>query len=275
MASLAVGLRFYYALITLAALCSTRVPHLRHWARFGKMRFGAGAHGGAEPHLMRRLDVTVPKRYFAHFYALGALWNGALLGTCAARGSAWACAGGLGVDAALCLALAELHLLRRLYECVSLEQRRGSRMHVLSYALGLSYYAALPLALLCGGGGGVGNGSILRRAAGGALFAWGSWHQHRCHAALASLRMTADAPRYRVPRGGWFEVCSCAHYTAEMVLYVGLVIVHGAREPTVWMLLLWVVVGLSVNGARSHDWYLRTFGAAYPQGRFAVLPGVL
>lgn len=51
--------------------------------------------------------------------------------------------------ALLALALFQVHLVRRLLETTLLMRYpRGAKMHVVAYAFGLSYYAAVPLSLL-------------------------------------------------------------------------------------------------------------------------------
>lgn len=68
-------------------------------------------------------------------------------------------------------------------------------------------------------------------AGGFAIFLLGSLQQARCHSILRSLRLQGShvtgAQRYGVPRGGWFESVSSAHYLAEIVLYAGLLVTSG------------------------------------------------
>ena len=53
---------------------------------------------------------------------------------------------------------------------------------------------------------------------GAAIFAFGSVHQAKCHRILAELKASCrlmragNRRRYGIPRGSWFEFCSCAHY---------------------------------------------------------------
>ena len=89
---------------------------------------------------------TVPQRWFAHFYAVGAAWNAAV---------AWLSLGAPGVAAlpaaqraaaALALALLQGHLLRRLVETLGLlHYPPGARMHGIAYLFGLRWAAAVVL----------------------------------------------------------------------------------------------------------------------------------
>ena len=85
-----------------------------------------------------RAAWTVPHAWFAHFYVLAALWTGVVL----ARALA------LDPGGALALALFHAHVLRRLLEFALVHRpRRGSRMHVVGYLVGLAYYLLAPLTL--------------------------------------------------------------------------------------------------------------------------------
>lgn len=41
--------------------------------------------------------------------------------------------------------------------------------------------------------------------------------------------------------GGLFELVSCPHYLAEIVIYAGLGLLIGAQRPLAWLILAWVV----------------------------------
>jgi hypothetical protein len=51
----------------------------------------------------------------------------------------------------------------------------------------------------------------------------------------------AVAGGYRLPRGGAFELVSCPHYLAEIVIYAGLALVAGRGRLLPWLVLAWVV----------------------------------
>lgn len=289
-------LRGYYALISLAAFASTCVPFLRRWARFGKLHHVAEREQAAH-WLTSLLDVRVPKRCFLHFYVLGCSACAVALvlsahanSACRALSHFFSVAAPVAgapaeTDTLLCLALLLIHTIRRLYECAFVERPAGE-MHILAYALGLSYYALLPAAAIaeCSALGlEAGSAAVLaahaRRLCATCAYAWASLHQHRCHRILAELRAhaprahTRDTPaEYRVPFGDWFVHVSCPHYLAEVLIYASLLIAK-PKDRTLSALLAWVVVGHAINAHRAHAWYRATF-AHYPRCRRALIPCV-
>ena len=44
-----------------------------------------------------------------------------------------------------------------------------------------------------------------------------------------------------MPRGGAFELVSCPHYLAEIVIYAGLALVAGRGQLLPWLVVTWVV----------------------------------
>ena len=59
--------------------------------------------------------------------------------------------------------------------------------------------------------------------------------------ASAGADAAAEQSGYVVPRGGAFELVSCPHYLAEIVIYGGLALVAGRGQPLPWLVLTWVV----------------------------------
>lgn len=59
--------------------------------------------------------------------------------------------------------------------------------------------------------------------------------------APASADVAAEQSGYVVPRGGAFELVSCPHYLAEIVIYAGLALVAGRGQLLLWLVLTWVV----------------------------------
>ena len=104
-----------------------------------------------------------------------------------------------------------------------------------------------------------------------ALFFTGMIINLRSDGILRRLR-EGDEPAYKIPRGGMFELVSCANYLGEVVEWTG------------WAVLTWSVAGLTfalwtaanlVPRARAHhEWYRRTF-PDYPANRKAIIPYIL
>ncbi|KAF9622227.1 hypothetical protein IFM89_030269 [Coptis chinensis] len=80
---------------------------------------------------------------------------------------------------------------------------------------------------------------------GAAICIWGWIHQHSCHVILGSLREHKEqTDGYVIPHGDWFEIVSCPHYLAEIVIYAGLLVASGGSDPTIWLLFGFVVAPL-------------------------------
>mmetsp|Transcript_18790 Transcript_18790/g.35797 ORF Transcript_18790/g.35797 Transcript_18790/m.35797 type:complete len:201 (-) Transcript_18790:274-876(-) len=196
------------------------------------------------------------------------------------------------------------HALRRLGECIWVFNfRKAATMHIGGYLLGISYYTFAPLSFLLGARAASSTAdpsAMLPRfvlswwkLAGVAVFAYGSMHQHICHRILGGLRngpaLRNQGTSYHVPRGDWFDSISCAHYTAEVVLYVGLVMAaypsspnysHDSpvlcRSASYLPLAVWlaVVANLGFSASLVHRWYIDNF-PEYPKQRNAFIPWVI
>ena len=275
------------------------------WVRDGdggrRRRRRRRGQGGIVGVMMSVVMTRVPHRWFQHFYVVGVCANAWTVSSAAKR------ARGRAEDAYVVYALVlfQVHLCRRLYESVFVSVYSScARMHVAAYVLGLAYYACASrswASALGGGGGGAVVTPVVPHLASAALavcgtvlFIIGNVNQHRCHVILANLRRgkrSRDAPSvrsYAIPRGGWFERFSCAHYTAEIVLYVGLLLIvvpshvyittrgdyvdtfRNIRAPI--LLVCAVVANLAVAARAHHEWYLANFPSTYPSHRTALFP---
>ncbi|KAJ9185324.1 hypothetical protein P3X46_004970 [Hevea brasiliensis] len=100
------------------------------------------------------------------------------------------------------------------------------------------------------------------------VFLWGMWINIWSDRVLVGLRREGGG--YKVPRGGCFELVSCANYFGEIVEWLG------------WSVMTWSWVGfgfflytcanLMPRALANHNWYLDKFGEDYPKGRKAVIP---
>ena len=85
-------------------------------------------------------DWTVPQRWFAHFYALGAAWNAVVAYLLLASPFYTALPAAQQAGAVLALGLLQLHLCRRLVETVGLlTYPPAARMHGIAYVFGIRY----------------------------------------------------------------------------------------------------------------------------------------
>ncbi|KAK4747766.1 hypothetical protein SAY87_014352 [Trapa incisa] len=203
------------------------------------------------------------------------------------------------------LLLMEIHVLRRLYEAIYVfNYSPSARMHIFGYLVGILYYLAAPLSL-CSNFAlsiykfsasqvsellvrgilqmpaseinfwGITNPLLklqLHQWIGGALLLWGWIHQLRCHAILGSLRKHPEqSHEYVIPHGDWFEIVSCPHYLAEIVIYAGLVVASGGTDLTILLLFGFVVANLAFAATETHEWYRQKFDN-YPRNRKADPP---
>jgi len=77
-----------------------------------------------------------------------------------------------------------------------------------------------------------------------------------------------------LPRGGWFELVSCPHYLAELLIYVGLSLAVGGLSLTWWLVVLYVLFNQGLAAQLCHDLYASKY-EAYPRHRKAFIPFVL
>ena len=123
-----------------------------------------------------------------------------------------------GIHTVLPCILFQIQLSRRVIESLLITKHSDSMMHCLHLMFGLVYYPGLSVSITVGTGGITQTLAVVSVI----VFTWGSWHQFRCHKILADLR--SSETMYGIPRGDWFEYVSSPHYTAEMVLYVGILL---------------------------------------------------
>ncbi|KAL9311530.1 unnamed protein product [Arabidopsis thaliana] len=203
------------------------------------------------------------------------------------------------------LLLMEIHVLRRVIESFYVfKYSTSARMHILAYVGALFYYVAAPLSLcsniapevarfvgsqvaefIASGKSHSHDFNLLLSISplmklgllqwiGGAIFLWGWIHQRRCHAILGSLReYPSQAKEYIIPYGDWFEMVSCPHFLAEIVLYLGLLISSGGTDISIWLLFGFVAANLTYAAGETHRWYLQKF-ENYPASRHAIFPHV-
>ncbi|RMZ53565.1 hypothetical protein APUTEX25_003387 [Auxenochlorella protothecoides] len=198
----------------------------------------------------------------------------------------------------LALCLLEVHLVRRYLETVLIMQYPpNARMHGIAYLYGISYYLVVPATLvplallqrladgglesLLGRGAMMGalpsalEATLARLSAlqwlGVLAFVAGNLLQLHSHRLLANLSRGTQSGTYRIPRGGLFELVSCPHYLAEIVIYSGLGLLIGAQRPLAWLILAWVAANLVLAAGMTQAWYRRRF-PSYPSRRKALFP---
>ncbi|KAF9123476.1 Steroid 5 alpha-reductase 3 [Mortierella sp. 14UC] len=195
-----------------------------------------------------------------------------------------------------------LQVIRRWYESWFVERPSvDAKMHVAHYIVGITFYSAMAPTTWIDAyeawlrqGGAISpvntttpspmdsmlfglNGQCLL---GLILFIWGSYHQYNCHVILANLRpkpsrnagdKSKEKPAYRVPFGDWFQYMVAPHYSAEMVIYLGLYLMgssspltaSSSTAPTLLCAWIWVIFNLGILARETDQWYRARFGDRY------------
>lgn len=201
----------------------------------------------------------VAKDKFTHFYAIGTVL---MLINCLLQPSP------------LKLTLLTVQLARRWWESVRMRRSgQASKMHLMHYLLGISYYLVLALGLsVVGQQPKVGPSMV----AGISLICLASIVQNRVHWYLYGLRSRKgkdDSKVYqKIPQSGLFfyRWILCPHYLAEIIVYFGVWLADGS-----WLMalnLVFVTLNLSVTAYYTKKWYI---GTIEPTKRSALIPGVL
>uniref|UniRef100_UPI0037E83784 polyprenal reductase n=1 Tax=Semicossyphus pulcher TaxID=241346 RepID=UPI0037E83784 len=264
------------------------------------IRYGKTKHSRQRDDWLHVFDI--PKRWFWHFYAISTCWNGFLLflylNFTFQHQSYPSWLTGLldtltGVPSSdsqvpqLSTLLAQLllffHSLRRLQECLFVSVFSDGVMHLVQYVFGLVYYVMMGLTVLGSDRLGKGAGPLLPQldwfhVVGSALFIMASLKQHQCMILLAGLRTgksgSVETLAHRVPEGGWFELVSCPHYFAELLLYVALNLIFGCLSHTWWIVFLYVFCSQGLEAQLSHEYYKSKY-KSYPKNRKAFIPFVM
>uniref|UniRef100_A0A6J0TIV0 Polyprenal reductase n=1 Tax=Pogona vitticeps TaxID=103695 RepID=A0A6J0TIV0_9SAUR len=270
--------------------------------RYGKTKGGCGER----PAWLKTFDV--PKRWFYHFYILSVLWNGFLLqsliqslflswpftiwlqnlldildGTWQNQNMDAHITGhdSETMSALLVCLFIWLNSCRRLWECLYISVFSGGAIHIVQYCFGHCYYVLLGLTVMCQVPTEVreGKGSRLTiswyHILGLLMFIWASVHQHRCHVILANLRKTKSGKvvnmDHRIPFGDWFEMVSCPHYFAELLIYISMAVTFGLKNFSWWLVVMYVFFNQAVSAVLCHEYYQSNF-KHYPTCRKAYIP---
>ncbi|CAD6196455.1 unnamed protein product [Caenorhabditis auriculariae] len=253
-----------------------------------------------QPPLVRA--ISVPKRWFTHFYIVGVvttvLW---LQFLCAiytqtvipsptltyylsmltnlhiAKHLSW-------TTGCVALTLVLMHVLRRCYETLFVCIYSDSTMNVFHYILGLAHYIILPLSIVCEMRGVVTRNpsdfhfdiSELSRTQwlGIMLFVVCNLQQNKLATRIADTRR---GPRglvrsyaHGICVGGWFNYVSCPHFLFEIAIYLTLWMVVGSGYAFKFI-VFFVIVNQFFAAEITHRWYKKTFDN-YPEKRKALIP---
>ncbi|KAG7263231.1 hypothetical protein CRUP_036237 [Coryphaenoides rupestris] len=295
---LALGFLLAFLIHKVSPRLPTKLEQSRLYVFFQDLlRYGKTKHCTRDSWL-RIFDV--PKRWFWHFYAVSVVWNGLLLFLALQHqpypqwltyilgvlcGVQWDESQAPQLSTLLVQLLLWIHSVRRLLECLFVSVYSEGVLHLAQYMFGMGYYVILGLTVLCSNhfNDAKGVDSLFRQLdlghlSGTALFICASLLQHTSLVTLARLRTgssgTVKTFDHGVPRGGWFEMVSCPHYFAELLIYVSLSMVFGGLSLTWWTVVSYVLFNQALAAQLCQEFYMRKF-ECYPRHRYAFIPFVL
>lgn len=231
----------------------------------------------------------VPHSWFIHFYVLSVLssifWalqfvtQGPVLNAVTRAQARHATASMTVNQVFLAWLLMFMQGARRLYEYLTIIKPSASRMWVVHWLLGTSYYFCMGISVWIEGAESIlatGPQSLrptrpsLREVVGVSLFIFAWTMQHRCQRYLSGLQ------KYSLPDVGMFRHFVCPHYTCECLLYLSLAVVAAPEgrlyNQTLACGVLFVSVNLGVTAGGTRKWYADKFGADKIESRWNMIP---
>jgi hypothetical protein len=103
------------------------------------------------------------------------------------------------------------------------------------------------------------------------LFAVGALIHHHSDHVLRNLRRPGETG-YFIPHGGAYQWVSCPNYLGELLQWTGFALAAGTSAA--WVFVFFTFCNLAPRARTHHSWYRETF-PDYPQGRKAMIPGLL
>ncbi|KAI0180452.1 hypothetical protein GGR52DRAFT_245069 [Hypoxylon sp. FL1284] len=175
--------------------------------------------------------------------------------------------------------LMSLQGARRLYEYSFVLRPSSSKMWIIHWLLGMSFYFCTSVSIWIEGSSSIQSPDRRTFAAAapsfkvifGALAFLVSWSmQYRCHCYLSGLK------KYSLPEKGLFRYLVCPHYTCECALYLALAIVAAPKgqlcNKTLICALLFVAANLGVTANGTKKWYDEKFGRDVVRRRWRMIP---
>ncbi|GIY32509.1 polyprenol reductase [Caerostris extrusa] len=253
-----------------------------------------------EDSIAKRFEI--PKRWFSHFYVFAVLYFTIITGGVLCKYFAGLSSHCFVYLLNLCSSsnrlvtvkpesvvilsiLLFLQVCRRCYECFFVSVYSDSKMNVMHYIVGFTFYFGVGLSLIHDAPGFErvhdytanyisGQWLSFSHFLGVVLFFFAFHLQFESHKILASLRTTGNkvtSTGHHLPASGFFEYVSCPHYFAEILIYVSGCIILSGKSYTWWLVCLWTVCNQLLTGIMCHKWYKKTF-KNYPVQRKAVIP---
>ncbi|KAK9248820.1 hypothetical protein V1506DRAFT_551207 [Lipomyces tetrasporus] len=301
---------------TTAVLLSRFVPRLRYLLQYGKTlkSITPAAYyspasksliGSALDAILKPLIITVPKRWFTHFYILGLSMSAAscvMLYLChtstvtvpfrclvymdglLAKRLAWLLAADhslfvnvVDVNVSYTRAMAATIIVtvqcsRRLFECIFVEKlSKTARMRVGHYIVGLLVYVATTCASWSDAlestlAGGNDSDTVPKIAV--IIYLLAAFAQYTAHDQLARLKKYSPPPSTML-----FKYLICPHYLAEVAIYWAVAWICGFTSANV-SVLVWTAVNLGASAEQSRKFYVEKFGESVVEGKWNLIPFV-
>lgn len=220
-------------------------------------------------------ELVVSKSWFAHMYMMSLLWCSIFLSLEVIGGSDhnnyYALLEGRPSCRLVVIVIFAMHSMRRYLESIYTFRYGQAKMHVLGYLVGLVYYILVPWTLFNESDEMAFEFKGVRNMIGLTLFFGGNFMQNRFHRYLGSskeesvgldldLRRSARQKKYKYPTGFGFDHVYCPHYTAEVIIYVGLnLLLHSSLAMK--CIQLFVMANLSITANKNYVWYHDNFPA--------------
>ncbi|CAI2354413.1 unnamed protein product [Caenorhabditis sp. 36 PRJEB53466] len=248
--------------------------------------------------------ISVPKKWFKHFYALGLLTLSVCLHSfysllhnpnylppvvyqlLATLTRSYSIPPISPSTALLALVLITFHVARRLYETLFVSVYSDSRMNLFHYVVGIVHYVVLPFSILCETQGFATKAARFQISTTeielsqwlAAVIFWAcNWKQHQLAEQIANTRKGPHGLirnyAYGICFGGWFNLVSCPHFFFEICIYVSLYFIIPSAYVYKFV-VLFVCVNQTFAALITHAWYHKTF-PKYPPARKALIPYVL
>ena len=195
-------------------------------------------------------SLLISKQCFWHFYAFGIICSTAYCVKFRCNNAA--------------ANLLAIQCLRRLIECFwVMPGAKESKMHLIHYLIGISYYPILLISFKIQQNN---NDPYSLSFAGWiALFIAASFLQSYCHWILGSERKNIkngpkSSAHHRPINNRLFKLIHAPHYTAEFLIYLAIAGVQRFPiHPLSYMNLLWILTILGVSAKNSSDWLCETW----------------
>lgn len=189
-------------------------------------------------------SFVISKHYFWHFYALGFL-SCCIFSLFPSSNS----------HSRLVTTLLAIQCSRRLVECFTvMPGAEGSKMHLIHYLIGISYYPVLLLSFQYQNTSSLPNTNTFFW-----LFLFGSASvlQFYCHLILGQERVRIKGSHGPIDNF-IFKFIHTPHYTAELLIYTCICALQGFH-PLGLLNLIWIIAILGISSFNSANWMCKTW----------------